>query len=894
MKKILKWTGITLLLLVIFLVAAPFLFKDKIVSKIKEEANKNLIAKIDFGDFDLSLIRSFPNFSLGIENLSIINLAPFEGDTLIYAKKLNLTVDIMSVIKGSEIKILSIDLTDPVLNFLVNKEGKANWDITKPTTAAEASAEPSTFQAKLKHYEIKNGRLVYHDQTMAFYMSLTGLDHEGKGDFTQDLFELNTHTEAKSTNLSYEGIPYISRAKTVIEAKLSMDMKNSKYTFLENKIKLNELDLGLNGWVAMPDTNIDMELDFAAAKSDFKNFISMIPAIYNNDFGSLKSSGTMALSGFIKGRYNGVSMPGFGLILKIDNGMFQYPSLPSSVSNVFVDLKVNNPDGVPDHTIVDLKKLHLEMAGAPFDAKLLLKTPVSDPDLDAFVKGKIDLGAIQKFVPLEDGTTLTGLITADISAKGRMSSIEQQKYEQFTASGNLVVKDMNYAAKDLSQPVSLSILDLSFNPKNVVLKALNGKSGKTDFNASGSLENFLAYALKDEKLRGNLNLKSTKMDLNEWMGESTTSTTAASDTAAMTVIEVPANIDFTMTTNIGTLYYQNITMFNVNGVLRVHDQIIDMKSINMQMLDGSMGLSGQYNSVNLKKPLFNFDLAIKEFNISKTVTTFATVEKMAPIAKACTGKFSVNMNVKGDLDQQMSPVINSLTGGGKLNTSKIIIQGFPAFDKVADLLEMPSWKKLEIPSVNPSFNFANGRVYVDPVDVNINGMKGIIAGSNGFDQTIDYTMAMEIPRSAFGGSANAVLDNLVKQANSKGANFSVGDVIPVTILLKGTVNNPTVSSDLKKQGANAMEDLKAKAKDEFEKQKAAAEAKAREEADKLKKQAETEIDKQKANANAEADRLKKEAEAKAKATTDSLKKAAEKEATKKANDAIKNLNPFKK
>ena len=110
----------------------------------------------------------------------------------------------------------------------------------------------------------------------------------------------------------------------------------------------------------------------------------------------------MALSGFIKGRYNGVSMPGFGLILKIDNGMFQYPSLQSSVSNAFVDLKVNHTDGAPDHTIVDLKNLHLEMAGAPFDAKLLLKTPVSDPDLDAFVKGKIDLGAIQKFVPLED------------------------------------------------------------------------------------------------------------------------------------------------------------------------------------------------------------------------------------------------------------------------------------------------------------------------------------------------------------------------------------------------------------------------------------------------------------------------------------------------------------
>ena len=58
MKKILKITGITLLVLIVALIALPFLFKDKLVKMAKEEANKNLNAKVDFGNFDLSIISS--------------------------------------------------------------------------------------------------------------------------------------------------------------------------------------------------------------------------------------------------------------------------------------------------------------------------------------------------------------------------------------------------------------------------------------------------------------------------------------------------------------------------------------------------------------------------------------------------------------------------------------------------------------------------------------------------------------------------------------------------------------------------------------------------------------------------------------------------------------------
>ena len=205
MKKALKWIGIFLLVVIVFLVAAPFLFKDKIVSKIKEETNKNLNAKVDFGDFDLSLFRSFPDFSLRLNELKVINIEPFAGDTLIYTKQLDLTVDLMSVIKGGEIKIKSVDLNSAIMNFLVDKDGKANWDIAKPSTGPETASEPSSFKANLKHYAISNSRIIYDDKSLGFYLKLDGVNHSGKGDFTQDLFVLSTNTEASNVDMAYGG-----------------------------------------------------------------------------------------------------------------------------------------------------------------------------------------------------------------------------------------------------------------------------------------------------------------------------------------------------------------------------------------------------------------------------------------------------------------------------------------------------------------------------------------------------------------------------------------------------------------------------------------------------------------------------------------------------------------
>jgi Skp family chaperone for outer membrane proteins len=173
-------------------------------------------------------------------------------------------------------------------------------------------------------------------------------------------------------------------------------------------------------------------------------------------------------------------------------------------------------------------------------------------------------------------------------------------------------------------------------------------------------------------------------------------------------------------------------------------------------------------------------------------------------------------------------------------------------------------------------------VYIDPFDQTVAGIKTKIEGSNGFDQTIDYKMGMQLPTKMLPGAATGVISGLIAQANSKGANMSMGETVNVNVKIGGTVANPKIETGLKEAAKGAVDDLKAKAQEEFDNKKKELENQAKAKADSVQKAAEAKI-------KSEADRAKKEAETKAKAEADRLKKEAEAKAKKEANDKLKDM-----
>ncbi len=882
--------GIIILISIVFLagviVAIPFLFKDKIIAKVKTEINNKLNVTVEFSDFDLSIFRSFPNLSLGLDKLSVVGQGDFEKDTLANIEKLYLNIDIMSVIKGGQLTINAFDLDKPDLRFIVLENGKANWDIVKEDTTSSSSDESSSFKAKLQSYSISNGRLVYDDRELKFMMLLEKLDHKGKGDLAADDFTLFTQTNVDQASMSYEGVSYLTKVKTDIKADIQVNMPAFKFTFYENNIKLNAFAFSLDGFLAMPKEDIEMDLKLNSPENGFAELMSMLPGVYAADFEKAKASGVVSLAAAIKGVYGEKSMPSFNIDLKVDNGSFKYPDLPESINDVAIDLRIHNPDGIEDNTVIDLKKFHAGIGKDVIDAKVNLRNPVSDPAFDMYVNGKLDLVSITKIFPMEEGSKLAGKIDADLAMKGKMSYIDQKKYDLVDAKGNLTINNLLYTTNSDPHQTSIDNLVLRFSPSLVFLDNLVADYAGSDYQAKGTINNLLGYMLKDENLVADIALNSKLIDLNPFMQDD--GNTASSDTA-VAAIEIPRNIDFKINANVATLKYENLVFQQVSGAMAIKDGVLNLNDLKLNTLDGSVTMNGTYDSRIKANPEFDLNLALTGLDVQKTYQSFEVIQKMAPIAEKASGRFTTEFAVKGKMDKYMEPVLSSLTGKGRLATAALVIAGFEPVIKVADALKMDKLKQLNVTDANLSFNFIDGRVNIAPFPVKLSNLASIIGGSNGFDQTIDYVMAIQIPRSDFGGSANAVLNNLVSQANSKGLNVNPGEMINVNVKIGGTIKNPTISTGLKEAAGNVMEDLKAKAQEEFDKKKAELEAKAREEAEKLRKEAEDKFKSEKEKVEAEAERLKKEAEAKAKAEAERLKKEAADKAKKEAEDKLKGI-----
>ncbi|MEO6219353.1 MAG: AsmA family protein, partial [Ginsengibacter sp.] len=292
MKKALKITGLILLVLTITAFAVPFLFKKQITNFVKKEINNNLTAKVDFSDVSLSLFRNFPKLSVSLKELSVVGTDEFAKDTLLATKNLDASVNLISVIKGKDIKVSGVFLESPRIHALVTKEGKANWDIAKEDTTAttESDTAVAAFKMTLQKYEINDGYIFYKDESSDMSAEISGLDHEGSGDFTEQVFTLSTLTNADAANFTYAAIPYLANTKTSIGADIKIDNKTNTYTFKTDDIVLNNLKVSADGFFQLVnDSTYNMDIKFKSPSNDFKDILSLIPAVYKNDFDKIKT-----------------------------------------------------------------------------------------------------------------------------------------------------------------------------------------------------------------------------------------------------------------------------------------------------------------------------------------------------------------------------------------------------------------------------------------------------------------------------------------------------------------------------------------------------------------------------------------------------------------------------
>ena len=854
MKKLLVVLGVLLVSLLGILIAVPILFKEDAKKAVDDAIAEQVNAHVfyDQDGFSLSLFENFPNFTFSMKDFGVSGIDAFASDTLIQVASFEITLDLLSVISGEQILINEISLKSPEITILSLSDGQNNYDIFKETTDETPSETPaeeqSTFSLAIKKWQIIDGNFTYDDLLSGIHTSLLGINHTGSGDFSQDIFDLMIKTTIVSVDLNYEGTNYLKEKTFGADLNMKMNLPDSKYTF------------GLNGDVILPaDADMVLDIEFQSLDMSIKSILSLLPGDYSSYLENVSADGEVGIEGKVSGVYNESRLPDININAMISNGYLAYQEYPVPIEEVQLEAALVIPGVNMDLLSFSMPHFSMQVEGQDFKAQMEFNN-LANYTWDLNASGGLDLGKIFQIIPVE-GMDLNGLISGSFETSGNMLLIEEEKYEQLPTKGRVQVTDFSISDETLPVDIRIPEADLSFDNEQIALTQFKVLFGESDLQMTGTLENFIGYALEpSEVLHGKLNFNAQTLNLNPFLTATDTSVAdTAVDTAVLEIIRIPINIDVALNTQIGRLLYDNLEFNDMDGKITMSEGIAQLDNLDFNLLEGGFLMSGFYNS-NPLLPLFDFNFKISSMSIKETFSSFNTIQEMAPVAKDLAGVFSAEFFTDGVLDTGMMPVMESLSAFGLIDLRSTTYSN-PKFIKGLNKITGDKGETLKLQDINFEYAISDGTLIIEPFDFKLAGRTTTVYGSSGISgihANMDYTLETDLKTGNLGAAANNMIASLT------GLNDLVAEEVRMKIKIEGNYEDPQlrldgISNTKKGSGDSKIKDLaKEQAKNKLKEQQKLAEKKVQEELDKQKAVLKAEEDKKAADLKVAAEKKAKE------------------------------------
>ncbi len=789
-KKIVRIVGVVVLLFVLTLIAAPFFLKGKIADIIKNKVNNNITGTLDFSEADLSLFSSFPKAKVSLKDISLVTAAPFAGDTLFASKEVVLKMGIGELFKDASepIGIRSLTIDGARLQITIDSLGIANYDIAVPTeTVEETEGKSDNFSLALESYEITNSEIRYTDLSTGLQLELLDLDHSGSGDLSLEKSELDTHTNAL-VSFQLDSTNYLNKNKVQLDALLGMDLKANKYSFLKNEAVINQLPLVFEGYVQVNEDNQEVDISFETPSSGFKNFLAVLPEAYARNIENVQTTGNFTVAGVFKGVVDEEHIPTFDIRVNSDKASFKYPDLPKSVEDIAIQMAVTNKTGISEDTYVEINRLKFRIDSDSFNMTAKLVDLLGNTKVNAHLDAKMDLSNISKAYPMPEDLKLQGILDANVTTAFDMASVENKRYGNTSTKGRLQLSNFQYSSEEFANPIEIKSTALTFDPETVTLNDLSGQTGKTDFKAKGTLTNLLGFLFNNEKVVGDFDLESDTFALNDFMVEESSGTSEAPETTEK--IKIPSFLDCTIRANAATVLYDNLALKDVSGTLRIRDEKATLSQMSSSLFDGKLALNGEV-STKAETPTFAMKLGMDGFRIGETFEALELFKALAPVASALRGKLNSDVQLSGNLKNDFTPNLSSVTGNvlAELLATEIKPEKAKILSSLSSKLSFLETDKLNLKGLKTALSFEDGLVKVKPFTVMYEDIAVNVSGSHTFDNALNYTATLDVPTKYLGSEVN----NLIAKIDDEELENMT---VPISANIGGSFGAPTVSTDL--------------------------------------------------------------------------------------------------
>lgn len=808
MKKTIIIIAVLVVLFIAALFAVPTFFKQNLMDATKATINKQVNAKVEFADFNLSLFQNFPKVTMELEDVVVVGKGEFQSDTLLSISFVKATISLASLFKKTGISIEDIVLEKPQLKMVVNSFGKSNWDLIAsnepPVEPASQSVKnevaDNSFKLQLEKININDASFSYTDKLAKVTLDLSDINFDVSGKMYGTSTQLLAEGKVDDFTLKYDNVDYISNTSLETKTILNVDYENMKISISENELLVNKLALELTGNIEIPSDSMFFDLQMKTKESDFKNFLALVPPHYEEYLKDIKTSGSATIEGNLKGLFFEENYPAFSLNLDVKNGNFQYVGLPEQIKNIKAYIEVLKPQGELNLTEIKVKDAHAEIKDNPVDLTLTMNNLVSDSWFDGAFVGKINFDNLKDVLPL-DSVNVSGTVDANLFVKGYYSAIENEQYDKVKFDGIVLLDNFIYDSPELTQRIYVSKGQLKFSPQNISLQKINIKVGQSDFKLSGKVSNYLNYIFKGGTLKGDLLLNSNQVNLNELLRlhVSEKKDIAENKNPDGSIVEpaieeevlafdIPENIDITFRSHMKNGIFDRLSISDINGLIIAKDKKLLLNGLNMKMLDGELKINGSYENTPQNHPLVDFGFDVISFDIPTAYRSLSGVQHILPIAARSQGKLNTSFKMTGQLNSNHKFIASSIDGTGLFSTTNLQIVDSPIFNQLKGILKLEKLKNVSVDDFRANFVVEDGNIQLRPFKTKVVGQETTVLGTLSAQNLLNLRLDFKVNRDAFGSDIQNILSILPGNEKIK--------MVPVGVLIVGPVGNPEVKMDL--------------------------------------------------------------------------------------------------
>lgn len=430
--------------------------------------------------------------------------------------------------------------------------------------------------------------------------------------------------------------------------------------------------------------------------------------------------------------------------IKLSNGFIKHKDFAElPIEDISIETYVSSSRGSMSDLMIQVLPISFKLAGEPFklDANLY---NFNNLTYNVNSKGKLNLGDIYKLFAIE-GYNVNGIIKADLDIRGKGSSANNSTINN---RGYLDLENI-YLSSDIF-PESFIIKNgkLRFRREKIVLDNIKAKYANNFFKITGDVSNYMNFALKDQAvLSGNVMIETNKLNVDEFMvfNESASSSSSKAAPANSGVIMVPSNFNISFDAKAKKVLFNNIELLDFNGKMSVQRGNVYLNDTNFNLIGSPFHMTGSYEPVTTKLAKFDYKIKANNFDIQKAYNEIAVFKELASAAKDAYGNVSVDYNLKGTLDANMSPKMKTISGFGVLTLEDIQFKGFKLFNQVAEKTSTKALHDSKVSKVDIKTSIANNVMTIERTKFKIAGFRPRIEGQVTLDGKMNLGFRLGLP-----------------------------------------------------------------------------------------------------------------------------------------------------